>query len=41
MVAISGTCNADCATTPTTTCYEVPQAAYFQVARHAADPPRV
>jgi hypothetical protein len=33
--------NADCATTPTTTCYEVPQATYFQVARHAADPPRV
>lgn len=32
--------NADCATTPLTTCYELPQAAYFQVARHAADPPR-
>lgn len=33
--------NADCATTPMTTCYELPQAAYFQVARLAADPPRV
>lgn len=33
--------NADCATTPLTTCYEIPQATYFAVARHAADPPRV
>lgn len=33
--------NAGCDTTPLTTCYELPQATYFQVARHATDPPRV
>lgn len=33
--------NAECMTTTSTTSYEVPQAAYFQIARHAADPPRM
>lgn len=32
--------NAECATTPMTTLYTIPQTSYFKVARHAADPPR-
>ncbi len=33
--------NADCVTSTLTTSYQVPQAAYLQIARFAADPPRV